>query len=79
MRWHIVGDDKWQVNRIAQIYRDPSVQGMTMYRSVFEDMQYSFKPTAILTNKSVSSDITEEDEVASILNIADMKKSFAQN
>ena len=78
VRWHIVGDDKWQYSRIVQIYRDPSIQGMTMYRSVYEDMQYSFKPTAILTNKSVPGDIIDEDEVSSVLNVADMKKSFAE-
>ena len=78
IRWHLVGDDKWQYTRIAQIYRDPSVQGITMYRSVFEDMEYTFRPTAVLTNKSVDSNITDEDEVSSVMNIADMKASFAE-
>ena len=78
VRWHLVGDDKWQCTRIDQIYRDPSVQGITMYRSVFEDMEYEFKPTSILTNKSVDPVLTEEDEVSSIMNVADMKKSFAE-
>ena len=78
IRWHLVGDDKWQVSRVAQIYRDPSIQGITMYRSVFEDMEYDFKPTSILTNMSVPSDLTDDDEVSSIMNIADMKKSFAE-
>lgn len=78
VRWHLVGDDKWQCTRIDQIYRDPSVQGITMYRSVFEDMEYDFKPTSILTNKSVDPALTEEDEVSSIMNVADMKKSFAE-
>ncbi len=78
VRWHLVGDDKWQCTRIDQIYRDPSVQGITMYRSVFEDMKYEFKPTSILTNKSVDPALTEEDEVSSIMNVADMKKSFAE-
>ncbi len=78
IRWHLVGDDKWQSSRITQIYRDPSIQGITMYRSVFEDMEYDFKPTAILTNKSVPHDLIDEDEVSSILNIADMKTAFAE-
>ena len=59
IRWHLVGDDKWQNTRIAQIYRDPSVQGITMYRSVFEDMEYTFRPTAILTNKTVDKSLTD--------------------
>ena len=78
IRWHLVGDDKWQNTRIAQVYRDPSVQGITMYRSVFEDMEYTFKPTAILTNKTVDKSLTDEDEVSSILNITDMKSSFVE-
>ncbi len=78
VRWHLVGDDKWQYSRIDQIYRDPSIQGITMYRSVFEDLEYTFRPTAILTNKTVDPELTEDDEVSSIMNIADMKKSFSE-
>ena len=78
VKWHLVGDDNWQYTRIAQIYRDPSIQGMIMYRSLYEDMQYTFRPTSILTNKSVPADIVDEDEVSSLLNIKDMKESFAE-
>lgn len=78
VKWHLVGDDKWQTTRIAQIYRDPSIQGITMYRKVFEDMEYTFRPTSILTNMSVPSDITDDDEVSSVMNISDMKRSFAE-
>ena len=78
IRWHLVGDDKWQNTRIAQIYRDPSVQGITMYRSVFEDMDYTFKPTSVLTNMTVDKSLSDEDEVSSIMNISDMKASFAE-
>ena len=78
VRWHLVGDDKWQYSRIEQIYRDPSVQGITMKRSVFEEMEYSFRPTAVLTNKSVDPALTEEDEVSSILNIETMKAAFSE-
>ena len=78
IRWHLVGDDKWQETRIAQIYRDPSIQGITMSRKLFESMQYDFRPTAVLTNMSVDPDLTDNDEVSSIMNIADMKASFAE-
>ena len=78
VRWHIVGDDEWQYTRIAQIYRDPSVQGITMYRQVFEGLEYNFKPTSILTNKSVPADLIDEDEVSSVLNIANMKAAFTE-
>lgn len=78
VKWHLVGDDKWNVTRVAQIYRDPSIQGITMYRSVFEDMEYTFKPTAVLTNMSVDKSLSDEDEVSTILNVADMKKTFTE-
>ncbi|MCR5419535.1 MAG: ABC transporter permease [Lachnospiraceae bacterium] len=78
VKWHLVGDDEWQYSRILQIYRDPSIQGITMYRSVYEDLHYSFKPTAILTNKSVPKEIIDEDEISSVLNIADMKAAFSE-
>ncbi len=78
IRWHLVGDDKWQYSRIAQIYRDPSIQGITMNRSVFEDMEYTFTPTAVLTNMSVDEGLTEDDEVSSVMNISDMKRSFEE-
>ena len=78
VRWHLVGDDKWQYTRVDQIYRDPSIQGITMRRSVFENMEYTFKPTGILTNMSVPKDLIDEDEVSSVLNIADMKRSFSE-
>ena len=78
IRWHLVGDDKWQNTRIAQIYRDPSIQGITMSRSVFEDMEYTFRPTSILTNMSVDKSLVDDDEVSSVLNVADMKASFAE-
>ncbi|MBO4373829.1 MAG: ABC transporter permease [Lachnospiraceae bacterium] len=78
VRWHIVGDDKWQYSRIEQIYRDPSVQGITMKRNVFEEMEYTFCPTAVLTNKSVDPVLTEEDEISSILNIEAMKAAFSE-
>ncbi|MCR5233979.1 MAG: ABC transporter permease [Lachnospiraceae bacterium] len=78
VKWHLVGDDEWQYTRIAQIYRDPSVQGLTMTRKVYESLDYTFKPTAILTNMSVPADITDEDEVTTVLNVADMKKSFSE-
>jgi putative ABC transport system permease protein len=78
VKWHLVGDDKWNSTRVTQIYRDPSIQGITLYRSVFEDMEYTFKPTAVLTNMSVDKSLSDEDEVSTILNVADMKKSFAE-
>lgn len=78
VKWHVVGDDKWQYSRIAQIYRDPSVQGITMTRAVYEQMEYTFIPTAVLTNRTVAKDIVDDDEVMTILNVDDMKAAFTE-
>ncbi|MCR5356836.1 MAG: ABC transporter permease [Lachnospiraceae bacterium] len=78
VRWHLVGDDEWQYTRITQIYRDPSVQGITMARPVYEGLEYKFRPTSVLTNMSVPDELTDEDEVSSVLNIAHMKESFSE-
>ncbi len=79
VKWHIVGDDKWQYVRVAQITRDPSTQGISMTRSTFEDMDYTFVPTAVWTNKSVPDDILDDDEVQAVLNVAQMKTAFSEN
>lgn len=78
VKWHIVGDDTWQYSRIAQIYRDPSIQGITMRREVYEAMEYRFVPTAVLTNRSVPQEIVDDDEVMTIMNVADMKAAFSE-
>ena len=41
-------------------------------------MQYTFKPTAVLTNKSVPGDLIDDDEVSSVLNVAGMKAAFSE-
>ncbi|MBR4168201.1 MAG: ABC transporter permease [Lachnospiraceae bacterium] len=78
IKWHKVGDDEWQYTRVSQIYRDPSIQGITMYRSVYEQMEFDFHPTAVLTNRSVPASLTDEDEVTSVLNVQEMKRAFSE-
>ena len=50
VRWHLNGDDKWQKDRVVQIYANPGTQGITMYRKVFEDHRYKFEPQMVLSN-----------------------------
>jgi len=76
VKWHIVGDDKWQRTRVRQIYRDPSIQGIVMFRDVFEAMEYDFKPTAVLTNMRIPDET--DDEISSVMDISDMKASFSE-
>ncbi len=49
-----------------------------MYRSVYEQMEFDFHPTAVLTNRSVPASLTDEDEVTSVLNVQEMKRAFSE-
>ena len=53
IEWHIYGSEKWVESKIAALYRDPTAQGLTMPREVFEDLGYTFKATSIVTAESV--------------------------
>lgn len=79
VKWHIVGEDEWETTRISQIYRDPSSQGITMYREIFEELEHDFKPTTIITNKTPAHDITDKNEVQAVMNIGDMKAAFMES
>ena len=64
--WHIIGEDDYYRFRVDGIYQDPSVQGITMYRSTFEQLDIKFSPTEILTNFSVDSSLSDDDAVVGI-------------
>lgn len=79
IKWHIVGEDEWETTRVVQIYRDPMTPGITMTRKVFEDLDHSFAPTAILTNVKVTDSLTDDENIMAVLNIAQMKADFNKN
>lgn len=79
IKWHMIGNDEWQYTRIAQIYRDPSMQGIAMTRETFEAMEYEFKPTSVWTNKTAPGTLSDEDAVQAVLNVAQMKDAFSEN
>lgn len=77
--WRPVGEQKWQSFRVGMIYRTPSGQGIAMLRETYEALQYDFQPTVVLTNKSVPAAMTEDDIVAGIQNIHEMKEGMDRN
>lgn len=79
VKWHIVGEDEWETTRISQLYRDPSAQGITMCREVFEMLEHDFRPTTILTNQTPAKDMTDQNDVQAVMNIGDMKASFMES
>lgn len=79
IRWHIVGDDEWETTRIVQIYRDPMTPGITITRKAFEALDHDFAPSAILTNIPMTKDLTEDENITAVLNVAQMKEDFSKN
>lgn len=64
--WHIIGNDDYHSFKVSQIYKDPSVQGITMYRPVYEQLDEKFLPTEVLTNYKVSQTLSEEENVTGV-------------
>lgn len=79
IKWHIMGEDDWETTRVSQIYRDPTSQGIAMTRETFEQLEHTFSPTSILCNRSVPKSLSEDEEIQTIMNIAEMKAGFADS
>ena len=69
VRWHLTGDDKWQKDRVVQIYANPGTQGITMFRKVYEQHEYKFMPQMVLTNMDSAKSIDDE----AVLGVQDTK------
>ena len=75
-RWHVTGDDKWQVSHVAGIYRNPTVQGITMTCDLYRDMEYDFIPDTIYTNMNAMGAEEDDDNIAGVQNVDDMMEAF---
>ena len=69
IEWHIYGSEEWVNTKIAALYRDPSVQGLTMSKDVFEGLGYNFKPTSIVTSEKVTA---HYNGVSAVLSVSDI-------
>lgn len=74
--WHVIGENKHYRFRVDGIYQDPSVQGITMYRPVFEQLDMKFRPTEILTNYTVDRSLSEDDEVVGVTKTSEAMDSM---
>lgn len=75
-RWHMIGDDKWQVSHVAGIYRNPTIQGITMTSSLFEDMEYDFIPDTVCTNMDARAGLEDDDNVTGVQGRDEMMEAF---
>jgi putative ABC transport system permease protein len=63
--WHLYGDEKWTKTPVAQIYRDPTVQGIRMTRTHFESLGYRFRATSIVTPREVTQKFAGMNDIQS--------------
>jgi len=78
VRWHLTGDDKWQKDRVLQIYANPATQGITMFRDIYEEHEYDFKPLMILTNMESVRDLKDDDLITGVQDTKEMMRSMDQ-
>ncbi|MCR4740097.1 MAG: ABC transporter permease [Lachnospiraceae bacterium] len=75
-RWHITGDDKWHMSRVAAIYRNPATQGITMTRKMFEDYDYRFVPQTVYTNVDAKKALEDNDDIAGVMGLNEMMSAM---
>ncbi|MCR4923226.1 MAG: ABC transporter permease, partial [Lachnospiraceae bacterium] len=74
--WHIIGDDKWHSDRVADLYRNPATQGITMTKERYESYEYKFNPMTIYTNMDPRDKLKEDDNIAGVQGLSDMMKAM---
>lgn len=64
--WHLYGGEKWVTTPVAQIYRDPTVQGIRLTRPHFESLGFPFRATSILSAQKVTQKLGGMDNIQSM-------------
>ena len=71
--WHIYGSEKWVTTTVAEIYRHPSSQGITLTKDYLEKLGYKFTATSILTAQKITQ---KQPGIASIQLTQDLTKGW---
>ena len=69
VEWHIYGSEDWVETTVTQLDRNPTVQGLSMSREVFEKLGYDFWATSIVSAETVTESL---DGVSIILSTTDI-------
>ena len=69
VEWHIYGSENWVKTEITQLDRNPTAQGLSMSREVFEELGYGFSATSIVSAKTVKE---KHDGAALVLSTEDI-------
>ena len=79
IEWHIVGEEDWERTRVTALYRTPTGQGITMYRQVYEQLEYDFVPTSLYTNRTIPQSVKDNDAVSGAISIEQLKTDLDEN
>lgn len=79
IEWHIVGEEDWERTRVTALYRTPTGQGITMYRQVYEQLEYDFEPTSLYTNRTIPQSVKDNDAVSGAISIEQLKTDLDEN
>lgn len=71
--WHIYGNEKWVTTKVAEIYRNPSSQGITLTRESLEKLGYKFTATSIVTSKQIAK---KQPGISRIMNTKDLSNDW---
>lgn len=75
--WHLYDKNEWHCSEIGLINRNPSIMGITMLRSDYEETGEKYVPSSLLTNEgSIDSSIENNKMVSSVHGNDDIKKSL---
>ena len=79
IEWHIVGEEEWERTRVSALYRTPTGQGITLYRQVYEELEYDFVPTSLYTNMTIPQSVKDKDAVSGAISIEQLKTDLDEN
>lgn len=73
--WKRSTDNTWNKSKIGFISRHPSIMGITMLRSDYEDMGFEFKPQMLVSKEDCDS-AEELEFVSAVHSMSDLRAAF---
>lgn len=77
--WHLFGNEEWTKSEVAEIYRDPSTQGIMLNREAFEKLGNEYRVSAILSSDKIEKSYEGAAAVLSISDILDGWETFTES
>lgn len=77
--WKVSGTPKTYTERVAFVNRNPIVQGITLSRDRWESLQGVFEPNRFYTNRTVSKELEEKTEIASVNAVASLAEGMRRS